>query len=287
MALTRLNDFNAGTVLTEAKLEGEFDRIYSNALALISPLTGNLAAGGVSITGLALGSASAPALSFTSSDTDTGMYSSAADTVDFASGADRALSLNAATGTGATYVAITPGATAVAPIIAGAGETNTGVTLRSAGTGTTTLSAVGAGSVVVSTDAVTRTTFDASGLTMGTNQPIIPATVSGVPAQHGLFRENVVKGWCRADSAQNISDSFNVSGILDNGLGDITVTWDRDFANSTYVNVATVQHDVGQMTWRIDHIPNAPAAGSARFRADINGTASDPQLWNVLAIGDQ
>lgn len=42
MALSRQNEFNAGTVLTEAKLEGEFDQLYSNALSLISPLTGNL-----------------------------------------------------------------------------------------------------------------------------------------------------------------------------------------------------------------------------------------------------
>ncbi|KKL75820.1 hypothetical protein LCGC14_2051080 [marine sediment metagenome] len=42
MALSRLNEFNDGTALTETKLEGEFDNIYNNPLTLISPLTGNL-----------------------------------------------------------------------------------------------------------------------------------------------------------------------------------------------------------------------------------------------------
>ena len=42
MALTRTNEFDTGTTLTETKIEGEFDNIYSNALSLISPLSGNL-----------------------------------------------------------------------------------------------------------------------------------------------------------------------------------------------------------------------------------------------------
>mgnify|MGYP001588379652 CR=1 FL=1 len=53
MALTRQNEFDAGTTLTESGIEGEFDYIYNNALTLISPLTGNLACGGNSITGIA------------------------------------------------------------------------------------------------------------------------------------------------------------------------------------------------------------------------------------------
>ena len=53
MALTRQNEFDTGTTLTESGIEGEFDYIYNNALTLVSPLTGNLACGGNSITGIA------------------------------------------------------------------------------------------------------------------------------------------------------------------------------------------------------------------------------------------
>ena len=42
MALTRANEFDTGTTLTEVKIEGEFDQIYANALSLVSPLTGAL-----------------------------------------------------------------------------------------------------------------------------------------------------------------------------------------------------------------------------------------------------
>lgn len=45
MALSRVNEFDTGSTLTETKLEGEFDNIYNNPLSLISPLTGALDTG--------------------------------------------------------------------------------------------------------------------------------------------------------------------------------------------------------------------------------------------------
>jgi len=62
-----------------ADLNAEFDNVLNNALTLISPLTANLAAGGFSLTGLALGSVSAASVSFTAGDVDTGLYSPAAN----------------------------------------------------------------------------------------------------------------------------------------------------------------------------------------------------------------
>ena len=89
MALSRANEFDTGSVLTEIKLEGEFDNIYNNALSLISPLTGDLAFGGNRLTGLSLGSEGSPALQFTG-DANTGIRSSAADTFEIVTaGADR------------------------------------------------------------------------------------------------------------------------------------------------------------------------------------------------------
>src|SRR3990167_7980648 len=80
MALTRLNSFATGSVVTNAIATGEFDNIYNNALTLISPLTGDLAAGGNRITGLSVGSLASPSLQFTS-DANTGIYSPAAEQV--------------------------------------------------------------------------------------------------------------------------------------------------------------------------------------------------------------
>ena len=42
MALARVKTWNPGDTLTAADLNGEFNNLLNNALALISPLTGNL-----------------------------------------------------------------------------------------------------------------------------------------------------------------------------------------------------------------------------------------------------
>ena len=107
MALTRLNEFNTGTTLTEAALEGELDNIYNNALTLISPLTANLAAGGFIITGLGLGTAASPTLQLTG-DTNTGIYSSGADALDLVGGGLRLATLTSTPSAG--IVSIDPGA---------------------------------------------------------------------------------------------------------------------------------------------------------------------------------
>lgn len=49
MAVTRQNQFNDGTVLTESALEGEFDRIYGNGTDIAFPLTKTVSAGGFDI----------------------------------------------------------------------------------------------------------------------------------------------------------------------------------------------------------------------------------------------
>lgn len=84
MAVSRVKTW-ASEVLSASDLNAEFDNLINNALSLISPLTGNLACGGNLITGLSLGSVGSPSLSFTG-DTNTGLYASAADTVNVATG---------------------------------------------------------------------------------------------------------------------------------------------------------------------------------------------------------
>ena len=115
MALSRLTNWADGDILTSAALEAEFDNIYNNALTLISPLTGNLAAGGNSITGLGLGSVGSPALQFTG-DTNTGIYSSGADGVSLVAGG--VAGLTATNSGGQTIINITStGAGASGPFL--------------------------------------------------------------------------------------------------------------------------------------------------------------------------
>src|SRR3990167_10432874 len=107
MALTRLNAFATGSVVTNSIITGEFDNLYNNALTLISPLTADLAAGGNRITGLSLGAAGSPSLQFTG-DTNTGIFSSGADALVLVGGGLSLMSLTSTPAAG--IVSIDPGA---------------------------------------------------------------------------------------------------------------------------------------------------------------------------------
>lgn len=80
MALTILVTPADGDTIEAATWINEFNNIYNNFLSGLSPLTANLAFGAFRATGLALGSVSDPAIQFTG-DSNTGHYSSAADTL--------------------------------------------------------------------------------------------------------------------------------------------------------------------------------------------------------------
>ncbi len=82
-----------GTILASS-WEAEFNNIINNALALVSPWTGNMDAGNFRLIDLNLGTVGDPAVRF-EADANTGIYSSGADTVDIATGGVRAASFGA------------------------------------------------------------------------------------------------------------------------------------------------------------------------------------------------
>ena len=97
-------------------------------------MTGDLAFGGFRLTGLSLGTVGSPAVQFTG-DTNTGIYSSAADTVDVSSGGVRAASF-ATVATGVNYFLFTPSATTANISLDAEGtDTNIGINYDTKGTG--------------------------------------------------------------------------------------------------------------------------------------------------------
>ena len=94
--------------------------------------------------------------------------------------------------------------------------------------------------------------------------------------------DKIIKAWIQFNGTGVIAiqDSFNVSGIVDNGVGDYTVTWDTDFANDDYAATAndsgyTVEVDTFLTTsLRIKCWSQAPAQ-------------TDRAIVTVIAIGDQ
>ena len=75
MALTILTSWAANDVLTAAALVAEFNNIYNNSLSLVSPWTADMEAGGFRLQGLALGSAADPAVQFTGTGSNDGIFS--------------------------------------------------------------------------------------------------------------------------------------------------------------------------------------------------------------------
>jgi hypothetical protein len=103
-----------------------------------------------------------------------------------------------------------------------------------------------------------------------------------------IAHEGVVKGWIVFNGTGTIaiSESYNVSGITDNGTGDYTVVWDVDFATANYSvsgsSGITAPHYLGIAIREI-------AAGSTRIwvqRYD-NGGITDAGYVSVQAIGDR
>lgn len=139
MALSRIKVWSLNETLTSSDLNAEFNNILDNALSLISPLTANLAFGNFRATGLNAGSVSNPSIQPTT-DTNTGFYFSAADTVDVTAGGVRTASFATAT-TGVNYHLFTPAAAGSAITWTAAGsDSNIDIVTGTKGTGTYFLS---------------------------------------------------------------------------------------------------------------------------------------------------
>jgi len=85
MAQSRVKTWSSAEVLTASDLNAEFNNILNNALAVISPLTGDLDLSNQRLDNLHLGTVGDPSISF-NSDANTGFWSSAADEVAVTSG---------------------------------------------------------------------------------------------------------------------------------------------------------------------------------------------------------
>ena len=97
-------------------------------------------------------------------------------------------------------------------------------------------------------------------------------------------QQGLAKSWCQFngnDSSVSFADSFNMSGITDNGTGDFTVSFDNDMANATYANSV-------ECTF-FSHVYDTAntATGSVRIATtDASGTKSNRTITSYLNAGD-
>ena len=97
-----------------------------------------------------------------------------------------------------------------------------------------------------------------------------------------LYRENVVKVWANVSAVPALNDSFNMTSVADGGTGIITITLDRDFANSTYAIVGSLT-DSSNGSCNFGSL----AVGSVIGRtSDAAGTSVDAP-FTFMAVGDQ
>ena len=117
-------------------------------------------------------------------------------------------------------------------------------------------------------------------------------TASGnitIPGEGGTTQTNLqqglVKAWCKFDGeAGSIAndDSFNVSGLTDNGTGDYTIAIDNDMANDDYATTCCSAQQVHA-------IYNASNTLVGSIRIYILGTSesnADGQEVSVQITGD-
>ena len=113
----------------------------------------------------------------------------------------------------------------------------------------------------------------------------LTGSAASPPAANSLDKDNLLKGWVRLNGTGTIAitDGRNVSGLVDSGTGNYTVTWDTDFANANYAVVCTAGSNINRIC-----TANSHAAGSVVIRInDDTGVARDEDLISVIAIGDQ
>jgi hypothetical protein len=368
MAIARVKNWISGEVLFASDLNAEIDNILNNATALVSPWTANMDAGGFRLITLGAGSVSSPTLQF-SGDTNTGVYSPAADQVTLVAGGVQILQASAytsavnflravsaqsgiapslgATGTdtdislsllgtgtgfvqvGATgrstsdrfypglgigtaqdglvaissgtldliaggrrvlqasaysnatnYARITPSQTTTPVIwdVAGA-DTNIGLTIDTKGTGALTLGSADTGSITAAT------AFVPASIGSG---PSFPNT----PVQHGLYQENVVKGWInfKGTATASIYGSFNVGSLSRDGTGKYTVNWGRNFAATPYAIAGVAFEDAGNLSvLGITQAGTAMSVNSVALTTEVanSNTAADSEIVTLIAIGGQ
>ena len=98
-------------------------------------------------------------------------------------------------------------------------------------------------------------------------------------------QEGLVKAWCKfngeAGSIAN-DDSFNVSGLTDNGTGDYTIAIDNDMANDDYATTCNGSEQVMSPL----NSSNTLASSVRIYSKNLSNSNIDAQEVSVQITGD-
>lgn len=109
------------------------------------------------------------------------------------------------------------------------------------------------------------------------------------------WHPGVCKCWVKCGVTANILASWNVTSLVDNGTGDVTVTIGIDFSTVDYAALVSVEMTAttyGVANTREAHIRSGGlTVGTTRFDCvDNTATTSlikDPTTWHIAMFGDQ
>lgn len=93
-----------------------------------------------------------------------------------------------------------------------------------------------------------------------------------------------VKAWCNYTSVSTtaILDSYNVSGVADNGVGVTTISWDKDFAGTSYAYAA-----MGGSYETYLRVGTLDAATLQAISEDHDGNDIDQEFNSIICCGAQ
>ena len=96
-------------------------------------------------------------------------------------------------------------------------------------------------------------------------------------------QQGLIKAWCKfqgSDSTIANEDSFNVSGLTDNGTGDYTVAINNDMANDDYSTTCHASH--------FNYLYNNAntSASQIRFVSSNGSSATDTEECGVQICGE-
>jgi hypothetical protein len=115
--------------------------------------------------------------------------------------------------------------------------------------------------------------------------------VKSLRPDDGTDFPDVAKGWISFNGTSTIAinDEYNVSGIVDNGEGDYTITWDTAFANANYAISLTCEDASGNELVMIAPKTSGITTTSVRIniKNGVDGSAADSPSIHLIAFGDR
>ena len=114
------------------------------------------------------------------------------------------------------------------------------------------------------------------------------STEPATPTANTLYTSNIVKGWIGFSmSTGTISASFNVSSVVDGGVGDWDINWNTDFSSGSTVTVGAANRDTDVHRTIMSHGPTVGVSRVMCGQTSTTATFVDATYVQVMAIGRQ